>query len=258
MARSPSGESVIERVVRLLESFDPDTPTLSIGQLAARSGLSTSTTSRLVDQMISQELLRRDQSRRVRIGVRMWELASRASPTLALRQAAMPFMEDIQAVVGHHCQLGVLDHQDVLFVERLSARDAVVNITKIAGRLPLHASSGGLVLLAHGPPGLLEQVLSAPRHAYTNATITDDGELRRFLAEVRRHDVAIGRGFIDPAATGISVPVRDVRRRVIAALSVVVPNDDTPLIHLGVLRTAARGLERALHGPARTEPGHPP
>lgn len=42
----------------------------------------------------------------MRIGVRLWELAQRASPTLSLRDAAMPFLEDLHAVVGHHVQLG--------------------------------------------------------------------------------------------------------------------------------------------------------
>jgi len=53
-------------------------------------------------------LLARDTDRRVRIGVRMWELALRASPTLSLREAAMPYLEDLHAVVGHHAQEHVI------------------------------------------------------------------------------------------------------------------------------------------------------
>ncbi|MFI5626173.1 IclR family transcriptional regulator [Nocardioides sp. NPDC051685] len=251
MARSPSGESVIERVVRILEAFDPETPALSVNELAARSGLPSSTASRLVDQLVSEGLLRRDASRRVRVGVRMWELASRASPTLALRQAAMPFMEDVQAVVGHHTQLGVLDRREVLFLERLSARRAVVNITRVAGRLPLHASSGGHVLLAHGPHSLQQEIIASPLRRYTDATVTDPTQLRRVLADVRRQGYAFCPGHIDPAATGIAVPVQDRRGRVVAALSVVVPNDDEARTHIGVLKTATRGLERALAGPVQ-------
>ncbi|WP_028658496.1 IclR family transcriptional regulator [Nocardioides insulae] len=249
MARSPSGDSLIERVVRILEAFDPDTPALTIGELAARADLPSSTTSRLVEQLVAHGLLRRDDERRVRVGVRLWELASRASPTLALRQVAMPFMEDIQAVVGHHTQLGVLDGREVLFLERLSARGAVINLTKVAGRLPLHASSGGLVLLAHAPRPLREAVLAAPLRPFTPATVTDPETVRRLLADIRHQGHALCAGFIDPAATGIAVPVRDPLGRVMAALSVVVPNDPDAWTHIGVLRTAARGLERALRAP---------
>ncbi len=109
MARSTSGESVLERAVRILEVFDADHITVTITDIAERAGLPLSTASRLVDDLVGLGLLRRDEGRRVRIGVRLWELASRASPTLGLREAAMPFLEDVHAIVGHHVQLGVLD-----------------------------------------------------------------------------------------------------------------------------------------------------
>ena len=248
MARSESGDSIVDRVVRILEAFDAESPALTVGEIAARAGLSTSTTSRIVEQLVGHDLLRRDQARKVRVGLRMWELANRASPSMALRQVAMPFMEDLHAIVGHHTQLGVLDGSEVLFIERLSTRHAVINITRIAGRLPLHASSAGLVLLAHAPHKLREHVLATPMREYTTNTITDPAELRRVLANVRQQGFSFCPGHIDLAATGIAVPVRDSRKRVIAAMAVVVPNDAEARSHIGVLRSVARGLERILSG----------
>ncbi|MDQ1105630.1 IclR family transcriptional regulator [Nocardioides zeae] len=250
MARSPSGEGVVERVVRMLESFDPATPAMTVGELAARAGLPPSTASRLVDQLVSHQLLRRDARGQVRVGVRMWELAARASPAQVLREVSMPFMEDLQAVVGHHTQLGVLDGRDVLFLERLSARGAVINVTRIAGRLPLHASSAGLVLLAHASRGVQEQVLAGPLQSYTHSTVTDPARLRALLADVRHQGFAECRGHIDLAATGVAVPVREPSGSVIAGLALVIPNDGSSTRpRIDVLRTAARGLERALRGP---------
>src|SRR5919199_4879925 len=108
----------------------------------------------------------------------MWELAQRASPTLSLREAAMPFLEDLHAVIGHHVQLGVLDGDEVLFVERISAPNAVVNYTRIAGRLSMHASSSGLVLLAHAPAEQQERGLAAPMQRLTRNTPTDPKQVR--------------------------------------------------------------------------------
>jgi len=92
MARSDSGESVVQRVVRVLDAFDADAPRLSVGELARRAGLPMSTTSRLVDQLVAEGLLTRDPDRMVRAGVRLWELGSRASAAAPLRELAMPFM----------------------------------------------------------------------------------------------------------------------------------------------------------------------
>ncbi|NGO14884.1 IclR family transcriptional regulator, partial [Streptomyces sp. HC44] len=168
--RTHNGESVLARVVRIFEAFTPEESALTVSEISRRTGLHVATASRLVAELVSHGFLTRDADRRIRVGTRIWELATRASPTLSLRNAAMPFMEGVHDVVGHHVQLGVLDGDEVLFLERLTAPGAVVNYTRIAGRLPLHATSSGLVLLAHGPADLRERVLDGPLQRYTPAT----------------------------------------------------------------------------------------
>lgn len=247
MARVATGESVLSRAVRILAAFGPDERSLRVTEIAARTGLHVATASRLVAELVGHGLLAREDDRRVRVGVRLWELAMRASPTLPLREAAMPFLEDLHAVVGHHAQLGVLDGVDVLFVERLSAPGAVVNYTRIAGRLPLHVSSSGLVLLAHAPHELRERVLAGPLVRYTAATIATPDRLRRALADVRRDGYAHCPGFIHPEALGVAVPVTDGARAVVAALAVIVPNEPgAGRAVVPALRAAARGMSRVL------------
>jgi DNA-binding IclR family transcriptional regulator len=246
MARVVTGESVLERAVRILAAFGPDEPALTVTQLSARTGLHTATASRLIHQLEAEGLLARDDDRRVRIGVRLWELASRAAPTRGLREAALPFLEDLHAVVGHHAQLAILDGTDVLFVERLSAPDAVINYSRVAGRLPLHASSSGLVLLASAPPELRERVLAGPLPGYTDKTITDPAQLRRVLAEVRRQGFAFNPGHVHPEAAGVAAPVRSAAGQVVAAVSVIVPNTPAARATTGMVQTTARGVSRAI------------
>jgi DNA-binding IclR family transcriptional regulator len=143
-------------------------------------------------------------------------------------------------------QLGVLDGDQVLFVERLSAPGAVINYTRIAGRLPLHVSSSGLVLLAHGPRELQERILAAPLPRYTPHTIGTPAALRTALAEVRRQGYACLPGHVHEDALGIAVPVRDGRSAVVAALAAIVPAGTGATTVAGVLSTAARGITRSL------------
>ncbi|HEX6355450.1 IclR family transcriptional regulator [Actinophytocola sp.] len=238
------GESVVSRVVRIVEAFAAGERALGVSEIARRSGLHVATVSRQVEQLVGSGWLERTEDRRVRIGVRLWEVASRASPTVGLREAAMPFMEDLHAVVGQHVQLGVREGTEVLFVERLSAPGAVINLTPIAGRLPLHASSGGLVLLAFAPPDVQEEVLSGRLRRFTDQTITDRGRLRKVLAEVRRNGSVVCRGHIHVDAAGVAVPVRDGAGVVDAALAVVVPNNREAHRVVPALQTAAHGITR--------------
>ena len=257
--RTQDGESVLARVVRIFEAFTPEESALTVSEISRRTGLHVATASRLVAELVSYGFLTRDADRRVRIGMRMWELATRASPALSLRNTAMPFMEGVHDIVGHHVQLGVLDGDEVLFLERLTAPGAVINYTRIAGRLPLHASSSGLILLAHGPADLRRRVLDGPLHRYTSNTPATTARLRAVLAEVRRQGYAYCPGYVHPDALGIAAPVRDARGEVVAALAVIVPNEAGAASVVPVVRTAARGVSRALGAPdASGRPGAAP
>lgn len=134
----------------------------------------------------------------------------------------------------------------MIFLERLSARDPVINYSRIAGRLPLHISSSGVVLLAHASPGLQDRVLVRPLESWTPATITVPDRLRATLEQVRRQGYALLPGHVHPDARGIAVPARNGLGEVVAALSVIVPNDGRAVFAVPALLAAARGIGRSL------------
>jgi DNA-binding IclR family transcriptional regulator len=247
MANSPSGDSLITRVVRILETFDTERTSRSVSDIARRTGIPASTTHRLVSELSEHGLLERDDRGNVHVGMRLWELAMRGSQALRLRQIAIPFMEEVQAKVRQHTQLAVLEDDEALFIERLSGRDSGANITRIAGRLPLHASSSGLVLLATADEALQERVLAGPLPRRSPETITDPATLRAKIIEIRRVGHAIAPGYIAPESLGVAVPVKGPGGGVIAALSVVLPRDfdDTDAAVI-LLKTAAVGITRAM------------
>lgn len=246
MANSPSGDSATDRLVRILETFTPTRTVQTTAEIGRRADLPSSSAHRIVGELVAAGLLERDESRRVRIGMRLWELATRSSGALRLRQAAMPYMERVQARVREHTQLAILEQDEALFLERLSSPTSGSNITRVAGRLPLHASSSGLVLLAFAHREYQDRILSAPLAPLTRATLSDPAAVRRKLAEVRTLGHAIAPGYIEEVSTGIAVPIRDETSQVIAALSVVLPRDAESEFALVELHRAARDIERAL------------
>ncbi|GGS39305.1 IclR family transcriptional regulator [Streptomyces griseoviridis] len=246
MANSTSGESVTERIVRILETFGTDRTVQTAAEIGRRAGLPSSTAHRMVAELVDCGLLDRDEEQRVRLGMRLWELALRGSRALRLRQAALPFMEHVQARLREHTQLAVLENDETLFIERLSHPHAGANITRIAGRLPLHASSSGLVLLAHGPEELRERVLAGPLEAVSPETVTDPARLRRLLAGIRRDGVVVAPGTVEAVSTGVAVPVREGRGEVVAALSAVLPRATPTGRAVEELRAAAAGISAAI------------
>ena len=70
------------------------------------------------------------------------------------------------------------------------------------------------------------------------------------LADTRRKGYAVLPGHVHAEAAGVAVPVRNAFQDVVAALSVIVPNDGRAQAHVPVLLAAARGLTRTLSGAA--------
>jgi DNA-binding IclR family transcriptional regulator len=162
----------------------------------------------------------------------------------------MPYMEDLHAATRQHTHLYVLEGREALVIERLSARNAVVNFARVGGRLPLHASAGGQVLLAHAGVELQKSFLSMSLRAYTPFTPTDPAQMRRILAGIRDRGHVVCDGYITTDVRAVSVPVRSPEGEVVAALSVVVARDATPpMIYVNALLVAASGIARALARP---------
>ncbi|MDX2376385.1 IclR family transcriptional regulator [Microbacterium sp. LRZ72] len=236
-----------DRVVRVLETFDADRTVQTAAQIGRRARLPSSTAQRLVADLVEAGLLERDDENRVRLGLRLWELALRGSLALRLRQVALPHMERVQARIREHTQLAVLEQEEALFLERLSHPQAGANITRVAGRLPLHASSAGLVLLAHAPEEVRERVLARPLRALSPETVTDAAQIRSALVRIRREGHVIAPGSIEQVSTGVAVPVRDGHGGpVIAALAVVLPREAPTGGAIEELRLASHGIEAAL------------
>jgi DNA-binding IclR family transcriptional regulator len=243
-------ETVTGRALRVLAAFSAERPELGITELSRRAGLPLTTAHRIVGELAGWGALERGEDGRYRIGLRLWEVGALAPRGLGLRESAMPFLEDLYEVTKQNVQLAVLDGTEVVYLERISGRGAVNVITRVGGRLPLHATGVGLVLLANADPELQEHVLAAPLRRYTPKTICTPDDLRRALAEVRRVGVAVSDGQIELIALSIAAPVRGRRGDVVAALSVVVPAETSDArAYIPVVRAAARGISRALGAP---------
>ncbi len=78
VANSPSGESMADRIVRVLETFTATRTAQTIAEIGRRAGLPRSTAHRVVSELVAVGLLDRDEQQRVRIGIRLWELSTRS------------------------------------------------------------------------------------------------------------------------------------------------------------------------------------
>ncbi|HEY2509104.1 MAG TPA: IclR family transcriptional regulator [Streptosporangiaceae bacterium] len=248
-------QSGTKRVLAILGCFTAEQPSLTLSQISRRTGLPLTTTHRHVGELADWGALERDHAGRYHVGIRLWEVASLAPASLRLRDAALPFLEDLYEATHQNVLAAVLDGTEVVYVERIAGRDAVHVLSRPGSRMPLHASGVGLVLLAHSQPEFVDEVLAAPLRRYTDHTITDPVRLRRILANVRRDGYVISDRQIEPISVSVAAPVYDAANAVTAAISVVIPAHGTRASHyVPAVRAAARGISRSLGARLSSQP----
>ncbi len=252
-AQSPSatdaGEPVLDRAFALLAGFDPTHRVLSLTDMARRSEIPLSSALRLARRLVSLGALERS-GRDYVVGLRLWEIASLAPRSQGLREVAMPVMADLEEATRQHVLLAVRDGSEAVLVERLSGRSAMSVLYRVGGRLPLHSTGVGLVLLAHADHDFQQRILSAPLIHLPEAIRVDPAGLRRTLAEVRRDGIVTVRRNAPEPLVAVAAPIRDAGDVVVAALSVVIPASSIDPRRVGpAVRAGARAISRGLGSP---------
>jgi len=245
---TPTDRSVTAKVLALLEAFTASAPELTLSELSRRAGVSLPTTHRRAAELVDWGALEKTADGRYRIGLRLWEIGALAPRAHALREAALPFLEELYVVTRQNVQLAVREGLELVFVERIAGRGAVPVLTRVGGRFSLHATGVGLVLLAYAPADVQQTVLANPLPRYTRWTITEPADLRRTLAAVRTQGYAVSDRMVTADALSVAAPVVGRSGHVQAAVSLVLnAGDDAPVRALvNAVRTAARGISRAI------------
>lgn len=218
---------VLGKITAILDAFTLTAPSRSAAEIRDATGLPTSTTHRLLANLVEHGFLDRSEEG-FRIGTRMAYWAGPATRSRDLTELLTPALSALRdeteetacffrAEQGARVCIGVAETRHGL------KRDMYV------GRIqPLHVGSAGRILLAWGD-GLLDEVTAAPLPALTDATITDPAALRDVVAEARATGYAITVGERLEAASGLSAPVFDSHAQLVGALTVMGPTLRLPL-----------------------------
>jgi DNA-binding IclR family transcriptional regulator len=252
-----AGHTAAGRVLAVLAAFDGGRRQLRLSEVSRQTGIPLTSTHRLLAELTRHGALELGSDGGYSIGLRLWEIASRAPRAVGLRELAMPFLEDLYEATHENVQLAVRDGVELVYVERIAGRSAVSVLTQVGLRFTLPATGVGLVLLAFADPAVQDEVLTGPLHSFTPHTIVDPRRLRQELAAVRRTGVAISDRQVTEDALSVAAPIRGASGDVVAAVSLVVAAGTAmPAALIPVVAAAARGISRAVG--AAADPSYAP
>ena len=120
----------------------------------------------------------------------MWDLGLLAPVQTGLRDVASPFLHDLYGATLATVHLAVRDGTRALYLDRVSGHASVPVVSKVGGRLPLHSTGVGKVLLAHAPADVRHEVLAGPLPRFTPYTVIQPRRLERQLQHVTQDGFA--------------------------------------------------------------------
>ncbi|WP_420176740.1 IclR family transcriptional regulator [Luteococcus sp. OSA5] len=247
-----AGRTVASKTLAILEAFESGRRSLTLQEIAEQANLPLSTAHRLAAELEEWGALSRDSQRRYQLGLRLWELSQHAGR--ALRDTARPYVQDLHNITGETSQLAIRDGRDSLFIHRFYGSRRIPRASRVGGRLPLHATAVGKVLLAKAPDELLEAYLDADLEQPTPHTHANPVQLRGELEQVRQQGFATSMDEIRVGSSSVAVPVFHTGR-VGASIGIVTATTNLANLtkFLPALRAISERIEQAtVHIPLET------
>jgi DNA-binding IclR family transcriptional regulator len=218
-----------EKLLEILNSFLLGPQGQTVAGVAAATGISRPTASRLLSTLEAQEYVVRVDGK-YRLGHKCILLGSAAVGSLDLQEQARPIMRSLCAATKESVQLGVLSDWKLVYVEQVSAPRSVAYMTSRVGSiLPAYCTGLGKALLAYEPKEKLEGWASVTSFdGYTPTTLTNAAALLEDLAQIRGRGYAIDNAEREPEVRCVAAPVCNSVGEVIAAVSVAGPSERLP------------------------------
>ena len=144
-AKAPNGSQTLFRGLDVLEVV-ADGP-LGLAELAARLGLSRSTTHRLAAALVERRYLAFVPREGYSLGAKLLELGYQARQQLDLVRVARPHLERLAEISEDTVHLGVLEGSSALYLDKIPGQRRISVISRVGERQPLTTTGLGKALL---------------------------------------------------------------------------------------------------------------
>jgi IclR family transcriptional regulator, pca regulon regulatory protein len=185
--RDPLFNSSVEKALAILESFGGERRTLSLAELAAAVGMTTSSAQRCVHTLVRLGYLRRDAM------LRRWVLTPRALGLSAAYLAGHALLEqatthliDLNQASGESVSFSEPDGTDMVFIARFPSLKRFYIHMPVGRRLPMYCTASGRAYLAALPAVQAQRLLRRSTLApLTPHTLTDAEQIMRRVDAAR-------------------------------------------------------------------------
>jgi IclR family acetate operon transcriptional repressor len=188
-----NGDTPTMRLFALLEVIAAKDQRYALQDLVEETGLPKPTLHRMLQQLESAGLLRREgDSRLYRIGTRLRRLAENLLLNDSHHGARHAVLRHLVEEIGESCNLTALSGSEVVYLDRVETAAPLRFYLHPGSRVPVHCSASGKIFLAQMAPAQRRRLLAnVPLEAYTPKTLTELEQIEREVQRVRKDGFAL-------------------------------------------------------------------
>lgn len=194
----------------ILETLTGNSQPLSMAELARETGMTKPTAHRIISVLAELGFVERDQGKRGYVeGSRLIQFALDTLKATAPRNIRHTVLRALSEETGETCNFGILAGAEVIYLDRVEARQPLGLRFEPGSMVPAHCSAIGKLLISLEPPERREALLRAmPMTRYTKRTITAIPALLDELDRIGRDEVGVDNEETIEGVVCVAVPVR--------------------------------------------------
>ena len=238
--KSPYQIQVLDRALAVLQVLSQEGPDLTLAQVSSLLHLHKSTAHRLIMVLEGHTLIERNsKTGTYRLGMKLFELGTRAVSQLDLRERARPILERLVRETDETVHLCVYDNGEVVYVDKVEPARSVRLASTVGRRHPAFCTAVGKAMMAIMPEEQVEAAVQ--KHGLrplTRKTIGSLGELKSELAKVRKLGYAVDDEENEEGVCCVGAVVQGISGEPTAAISVSGPSFRLPSYKIPVVAKA--------------------
>ena len=213
----PSVQSV-DRAIQILRCFE-NGDKLGLTEISKAVGLHKSTTYGIVTTLKNNGFLEKvEDTGKYQLGVELFRIVSTVQADL--RDICRPHIRKLSEATGETINLVVPDGIYVIYIEKQESDRSVKISTSIGKRLPMYCTGVGKAILAFLPQYEASSILDKTKLIpFTKNTLTSKEDLIQQMAQTRENGYALDLEELEYGLVCIAVPIVNLKRQPVAALS---------------------------------------
>jgi DNA-binding IclR family transcriptional regulator len=221
---SKGGVAAVDRSLILLGTFGKNDRSLSLQELADRTGMVKSTVLRLLASLLHAQLIQKLHEGRYSLGPAVAKLFSVYTTAFGLDDLLIPILRELVQATQESASFHVRQGAHRVVLSRINSPQALSDQIRAGDIIPLNRGTGGRVLMAFS------------------------GAKGKLFDQIRLEKVIALVGDRVPELAGISAPVFDASGQLLGAITLTLPKERFVDSHVLTVKAAAASLTQKLGG----------